>query len=238
MANWNGGSSSPHPYQPVYAPAPGPTAPYAEQYAPQPSYGQPQYGYGQNPSGEGGYNGDQKNPYEGDRFKPKKRINDPAFLILFIAQVCLQLRLSCACEFMTSSLVGWVHNYHSDYCLEVCELGWTRRRRRDRTYWHGSHLELVRLHSLEMCLTVLMNGRQPHCDPPSIRNRGSVVTLHRLPDPHSCIHQGYHAHYPDIVNPTQHVRATQYLNRSIPNVVSFAVGSVCTTGLRSTTVSS
>jgi len=32
---------------------------------------------------------DSKSPYEGDRFKPKKRINDPVFLILFVLQVCL-----------------------------------------------------------------------------------------------------------------------------------------------------
>jgi len=34
-------------------------------------------------------NGDVKNPYEGDRFKPKKKINDPIFLIFFILQVWL-----------------------------------------------------------------------------------------------------------------------------------------------------
>lgn len=30
---------------------------------------------------------DQKSPYEGDRFKPKKKINDPIFLVLFILQL-------------------------------------------------------------------------------------------------------------------------------------------------------
>ncbi|EPQ57025.1 DUF580-domain-containing protein [Gloeophyllum trabeum ATCC 11539] len=56
---------------PVYEP--GTSQPYA-----QTNY--PPYG------GDGGYGGDVKNPYEGDRFKPKKRINDPIFLILFVAQ--------------------------------------------------------------------------------------------------------------------------------------------------------
>ncbi|KAF5348744.1 hypothetical protein D9758_006837 [Tetrapyrgos nigripes] len=55
---------------PAYPPYPGPT----------PAYGQPY----QPPQGE--YATDVKNPYEGDRFKPKKKVNDPIFLILFIAQ--------------------------------------------------------------------------------------------------------------------------------------------------------
>lgn len=66
-------------YQPVYAP--GPTPNYAETYAP-PSQGSYAYDQGY----RGGY-ADQKSPYEGDRFRPKKRINDPVFLILFIAQL-------------------------------------------------------------------------------------------------------------------------------------------------------
>ena len=73
-----------HPYQEVGTPAPGPAPYYAENpYAPPQSE---QYAYGgQGPS----YGGDTKSPYEGERFKPKKRINDPIFLILFIAQVSL-----------------------------------------------------------------------------------------------------------------------------------------------------
>ncbi|KAI0743617.1 DUF580-domain-containing protein [Daedaleopsis nitida] len=62
-------------YQSVGGPAPGPTPNYAP-----PNYPRHKAGYGQ------GYNGDQKDPYAGERFKPKKRINDPIFLILFIAQ--------------------------------------------------------------------------------------------------------------------------------------------------------
>ena len=66
-------------YNPQYAPPPtynpGGSQPYAQPYAP--PYPPPNNGYG----------GDYKDPYEGDRFKPKKRINDPIFLVLFIAQV-------------------------------------------------------------------------------------------------------------------------------------------------------
>ncbi|KAL4254261.1 Protein PNS1 [Abortiporus biennis] len=61
-------------YQPAYAPGPTP------QYAP-PS--------GHPPPNQTNFNGEyapEKSPYEGDRFKPKKRINDPLFLIFFIAQ--------------------------------------------------------------------------------------------------------------------------------------------------------
>jgi len=53
-------------YTPNYYPPPGPPQPYQEQ---------------------AGYNADQKSPYEGDRFKPKKRINDPIFLIFFLLQL-------------------------------------------------------------------------------------------------------------------------------------------------------
>ncbi|KAI0332325.1 DUF580-domain-containing protein [Cubamyces sp. BRFM 1775] len=78
MSGWKPGS--PHQYQPVYgAPEPGPAPVYAPTtYAPPPP---------QPPYGGGGYGGDTKSPYEGERFKPKKRINDPIFLILFIAQL-------------------------------------------------------------------------------------------------------------------------------------------------------
>lgn len=55
-------------------PAPG----YPPQYAPPP---QPPVQQQYNPGG-----GDSKSPYEGNRFKPQKRINDPIFLILFILQ--------------------------------------------------------------------------------------------------------------------------------------------------------
>ena len=62
-------------------PYPGPTPNYGEPYqADAPNYG----------------NGDVKNPYEGDRFKPKKTINDPIFLVLFVAQVCFYLAPSKA----------------------------------------------------------------------------------------------------------------------------------------------
>ncbi|GBE81179.1 DUF580-domain-containing protein [Sparassis latifolia] len=77
--NTNKTSNSPdHRYQPVYQP--GPTPNYAEtSYAPPP---QPPY---DQTYGGGGY-GDQKSPFEGDRFKPRPRINDPIFLIFFILQ--------------------------------------------------------------------------------------------------------------------------------------------------------
>ncbi|CAA7263158.1 unnamed protein product [Cyclocybe aegerita] len=56
------------------APYPGPTPEYAQQ----PNYAPPPQPYG---------GGDVKNPYEGDRFKPKKKINDPIFLVLFVLQL-------------------------------------------------------------------------------------------------------------------------------------------------------
>lgn len=57
---------------PSYNPGP------SEPYAPSGQYGQ----YEQGPPA-----GNEKNPYEGERMRPKRRIKDPIFLILFIAQV-------------------------------------------------------------------------------------------------------------------------------------------------------
>lgn len=63
--------TSNQPNQPTFQPPyPGPTP----SYSPVPQEQQAQYA------------ADTKNPYEGDRFKPKKRINDPIFLVLFILQ--------------------------------------------------------------------------------------------------------------------------------------------------------
>ncbi|KAF8658257.1 hypothetical protein AX16_002033 [Volvariella volvacea WC 439] len=56
----------------MYPPHPGPT----------PNYGFTGYGQVNQPQ----WGGDAKSPYDGDRFKPKKTINDPIFLVLFILQ--------------------------------------------------------------------------------------------------------------------------------------------------------
>ncbi|EIN11911.1 DUF580-domain-containing protein [Punctularia strigosozonata HHB-11173 SS5] len=80
MSHWNtntneqwGGQPN-QGYQPMVHPGPE-SQPYAPQYAP--PQGPPQ-GYG------AGWTADQKNPYENERFKPKKRVNDVFFLILYI----------------------------------------------------------------------------------------------------------------------------------------------------------
>ncbi len=77
---WSGGgqhAGSTTPYGNTNAPYPGPTPGYAPAYQPQ-----------QQPFVQ-----DVKDPYEGDRFKPKKRVNDPIFLVLFILQVCIYLAI-------------------------------------------------------------------------------------------------------------------------------------------------
>ncbi|KAJ7680327.1 plasma-membrane choline transporter-domain-containing protein [Mycena polygramma] len=61
---------------PPYGGAPGPTPQYAPQYAAQGQYA---------PPSEPFYS-DTKSPYENDRFKPKKRVNDPIVLVLFVLQ--------------------------------------------------------------------------------------------------------------------------------------------------------
>lgn len=69
-----------------------PSVPYP---GPNPNYGQPAPYYP--PEQPILYNGDSKDPYEGGRFKPKKTINDPVFLVLFILQVKLRCA-SCFCS--------------------------------------------------------------------------------------------------------------------------------------------
>ncbi|THH19968.1 hypothetical protein EW146_g1298 [Bondarzewia mesenterica] len=83
-------SQSPAGYQPVYAP--GQSEPYAQSYYP-PVVSENQ-----------GYGSDPKSPFEGDRFKPRKAINDPIFLILFIAQ------FAGYCVLSSIVLSSWVSN--------------------------------------------------------------------------------------------------------------------------------
>jgi hypothetical protein len=71
MSQWQQQQQAYPPYEYQPGAPPGPTPQYAPQYAP--------------PS-EPFYN-DTKSPYENDRFKPKKRINDPIVLVIFILQV-------------------------------------------------------------------------------------------------------------------------------------------------------
>lgn len=73
-----------------------PSAPYP---GPNPNYGQQYYP----PEQPILYNSDSKNPYEGGRFKPKKTINDPIFLVLFILQVKLPSPLSYCSPLLTFS---------------------------------------------------------------------------------------------------------------------------------------
>ncbi|KAJ7084392.1 DUF580-domain-containing protein [Mycena belliarum] len=72
MSNWQQQQQQYPPYQFQPGAAPGPTPQYAAQYAPPP---QPQPFYT-----------DTKSPYENDRFRPKKKINDPIVLVLFVLQ--------------------------------------------------------------------------------------------------------------------------------------------------------
>lgn len=77
---WASAHPYPQPEQQYYPnqepPYPGPTPNYGQSYA----QNQTQY--------EGGDSAEYKtDPYAGERFKPKKRVNDPIFLVLFILQL-------------------------------------------------------------------------------------------------------------------------------------------------------
>ena len=80
------GNQDYNPQYPQYNP--GGSQPYA------PPSGAPPSGYGGPPPPNNGYGG-EKDPYEGDRFKPKKSFKDPIFLVLFIAQVRITLHPEC-----------------------------------------------------------------------------------------------------------------------------------------------
>ncbi|KZP34479.1 DUF580-domain-containing protein [Athelia psychrophila] len=67
------GSQPPQGYSNGAGPNPG----YTPNYAPPPVA----------PYQQDVYNNDQKSPYEGDRFKHKRRLNDPIFLVIFVLQL-------------------------------------------------------------------------------------------------------------------------------------------------------
>ncbi|EJD03315.1 DUF580-domain-containing protein [Fomitiporia mediterranea MF3/22] len=71
MPNYFSNQYPPQEAQPMYTP--GHSQPYAPGAPPPPE--------------AGGYGADVKSPYEGERFKPKKRVKDPVFLVLFITQL-------------------------------------------------------------------------------------------------------------------------------------------------------
>ncbi|KAI6021421.1 plasma-membrane choline transporter-domain-containing protein [Pisolithus microcarpus] len=74
MANWDDDQwGAQRGYQTITGPNPGYSQPYAEPVNP--------------PAYQTYDHGDAKSPYEGGRFRPKKRVNDPVFLVLFILQL-------------------------------------------------------------------------------------------------------------------------------------------------------
>jgi len=80
MSEWNKsqwGSQPPTSYAPSYTPVEaGPVPGFSNPYVLPPA----EQTYPENVT-------DNKSPYEGDRFKPKKKVNDPAFVVLFVLQL-------------------------------------------------------------------------------------------------------------------------------------------------------
>ncbi|KAJ7581593.1 plasma-membrane choline transporter-domain-containing protein [Mycena floridula] len=108
MSQWQQNQQNPQwggaPQQQSYPPArpsyPSPTPAYGgSNYMPPQEQQQPLYNTGNN------YKND---PFEGDRFKPKKKINDPVFLVLFVLQFlgfCALAGITIA-SFVTSGGLG------------------------------------------------------------------------------------------------------------------------------------
>ena len=83
---------------------------------------------------------------QGVRFKPKNRINDPVFLIIFVLQVRLLSFLTLYCK----ARVFLVYRIHCPVCHSLDYMGITRRfRRRPWCSWrsigHFSDIEQVLL---------------------------------------------------------------------------------------------
>lgn len=120
-------------YQPVSAPNPGYSAPYAPPNAPPPA--------------QQAYYGDEKDPYAGGRFRPEKKINDLFFLVFFVAQVRPVLRVRGGLD-ADRAVCGPVSGIRS--ALGLCALavgtGWRAGRRRGQWFYrHERHPGLVRI---------------------------------------------------------------------------------------------
>lgn len=101
MSQWNKDQWGAQPQAPPqgYIPNAGPNPGYSSEYAP----------YSSAPQAPliGPYN-DVKSPYEGDRFKPKKKLNDPVFFVLFILQVRIRSHFGRAKPVLTTYLAPWI----------------------------------------------------------------------------------------------------------------------------------
>ncbi len=209
MSGWKPGNA---PYYPVDGPAPGPTPNYAPNYPPQGAYGQPAYGQGEY---GGGYS-DQKDPYAGERFKPKKRINDPIFLILFIAQVrSMPARSSrpspdswvAGCSSLVSSSSQSSRSRNSQV-LVGSAAAWARAQPALVLLWTCMWLQVV-LPALCKCLR---ENLQPYRISPPLRHGSCTPAVCRLSDPHAYVHESNNAHHLGSLHPAQHVRnlSSQY----------------------------
>ncbi len=105
-------------------PYPGPTTGYLQTYRYAPTPTQPTY--------------DTKSPFDGDRFRPRKRINDPIFLVLFILQARIRFGVKssilnanlCFADLRYSSCLASQHYlvllYHHGSAMAGLEVGWAR----------------------------------------------------------------------------------------------------------------
>lgn len=140
---------------PPYAPKPGVPPQYAPQYT----------DYASGPS-QPFYN-DTKSPYENDRFKPRRRINDPIVLILFILQVSLPLTEACCSS--RCYVVSWLCRAVR-YSARFMGQGWWAR------WWIGQRF------NWHACFP------QPeHCVSAPAGDRCRSASVCRLPHGLSCI---------------------------------------------------
>jgi hypothetical protein len=84
------------------------------------------------------YSAESKSPYEGDRFKPRRRINDPAFLIFFILQVSTRNGSAFPVNDVQLSIsVRWVYSLIGHRTMVLGVIAWLGRRSgRHYQLWH------------------------------------------------------------------------------------------------------
>lgn len=134
---------------------------------------------------------------QGVRFKPKSRINDPIFLVIFVLQVCL---LSFQNSFRQRERVFLVSRIHRLVWHSLVYMDITRRSRGRpwcgwRSIWHSSDIEQV-LTFFKLSLSRSNISVKEHRLSTSSDYGGGGVPFSPLSHLDSHVHQDHYAHHP------------------------------------------
>lgn len=198
MASWDKDRWNGQTYQPVYQPTPAP------------DYADPSYTM--QPPQSSGYATDQKNPYEGGRFAPKKRIHDPFFLVFFVLQASVTLFV-CFRIVLIKISDGQFAGFVVVSALAISE--WVKNGGLGGGVGGdgntGSSVTLNRCAFWLVMRPAIHDNIQPHCVLASLRHRSGCTLVDYISDPDKNIHETHHAHYPYFVHCSQHVSISPLL---------------------------